>query len=234
MNHSINHPYWELHAELLSLGMLPVTTTAKRSIRELAVKAKFQTKDMLKLDLILLLPWFKVRMVQHLFFVVLRERFAYSVLSPEILEFVAACAPLVELAAGNGYNAWLLQQMDAVIVPIDAFPVEEGKNWFFNTRFGLPSKSGQSWMKIEKGTAESVSAYPHHTLLLCWPPKNSMASESLKYFTGNKLILIAEKKCCADTAFFKRLETEWQLEHSTKTNSWPFCHSELLEIYSRI
>ena len=172
-------------------------------------------------------------MIEEIFFVRLREQFAYSVLSPEMLNIIAGYSPLVELGAGNGYNAWLLQQMSAEITALDAYPVEEGKNWFFDTRFGLPTRLGHSWTKVQKGDSKALEAYPDHTLFLCWPPKNSMAQLSLTHFVGNKLIFVGNKPCCANAPFYKALAENWKLEFSTATGSWDSCHQEVLAVYSQ-
>jgi hypothetical protein len=164
----------------------------------------------------------------------LREKYSYSVLSREILDLIAAHGPLVELGAGNGYNAWLLQQMGVETIALDAFPVEEGKNWFFSTSIvGLPTTNGKSWTRIEKGDSSSVVDYTDYTLLMCWPPQNTMAFKALTDYKGQKIIVIGEKTCCASKAFYKKIAKEWKLLHAGLTGSWDANHKEYLEIYSR-
>lgn len=233
MKTEFEHPYWEQYSKLESLRNGPLTADKKKELRRLAAQAAFSAKDVFELNVLTTLPLCGFSSVERLFFRVLRERFAYSVLSPDVLEIIAASSPLVELAAGNGYIAWLLQQLGADIVPIEAYPVEEGRNWFFNTRFGLPSRRGSSWTQIEKGTAQNLVAFADRTLLLCWPPKNAMASDSLRFYSGSRVILISEKSICANADFFRRLRREWEVEYSIMTGSWASCHSESLEIYSR-
>lgn len=233
MKKLLEHPYLELYSKLESLRQGPLTADKRMELRRLASQANFSGTNVMELNVLTTLPIFRFSSVERLFFRVLRERFAYSALSPEILEIIAASSPLVELAAGNGYIAWLLQQLGADIVPIDAYPVEEGRNWFFNTRFGLPSRCGSSWTQIEKGTAQQLVAYADRTLLLCWPPRNAMASESLRFYSGARVILIAEKSICANADFFRRLDRGWEVEYSIMTGSWSSCHSESLDIYSR-
>jgi|AGTN01.1.fsa_nt_gi hypothetical protein len=178
-------------------------------------------------------PGCKFCCVEDLFFSVLRERFSYSVLSPEALELVAAASPFIELGAGNGYVAWILRQIGVDIVALEAFPVEEGRNWFFNTKFGLPAKGGRSWTEVEKGTAKDLTRYSDRTLLLCWPPRNRMASNALRFFSGDKLALVIEKSCCANKSFFRELEQNWTLQYSYPTGSWSSCHAETFEVYTR-
>lgn len=229
----LDHPYWDLYSELTKLRKAK-SSVARRRIVSLANEAGLNVNERLKVNLLLSFPWSKVSMVEETFFLRLREKYGYSVLSMEMLETIGHHSPLVELGAGNGYNAWLLQQMGVEVVAIDAFPVEEGKNWFFNTHFGLPSKLGCSFTEIKKGDSKALANYSGHTLLMCWPPKNPMALRSLTDFPGEKLIFVGNKQCCADRSFYKKLSTEWHLDHSVKTGSWDSCHTEWLEIHSRV
>lgn len=233
MNKELEHPYWEHYLQLSSLKRSFRTSDGKKTLRLLALQAGFSYIDWLKLELLLLFPASRFRHVQRLFFCVLREDFAYSVLPPETLELICSLSPLVELGAGNGYLAWLLQQKGADVLAFDAFPVEEGRNWFFHTKFGFPAKGARSWSPVKKGSAEDLTAFPDRTLVLCWPPKNRMALDGLRYFPGNRLILISEKSCCASKEFFKELELNWELAHRSRTGSWLFCHAETVEIYYR-
>jgi hypothetical protein len=176
---------------------------------------------------------FSSNAIEHIFYECLRERFAYSVLSPETLEALAEHAPFVELGAGNGYNAWLLQQAGLEVIPLEAFPIEEGSNWFFNTRFGLPTRSGRSWTRVLKGDSDSLRDYVNYSLLLCWPPRTNMALASLSHFAGNKLVFIGDKKTCANSSFYTRLTEGWHAIYAARTNTWIPCQDEILEVYVR-
>ncbi len=229
----IKHPYWELYLQLADIKTSASSGDARIRMRQLARNVGFSQKNLLLAELYSRLPIFGYSSIERLFFTVTREQFAYSVLSPEMLLRIAALSPLVELGAGNGYIAWLLQQMSADIVPLDAFPVEEGKNWFFNTRFGLPAKGGQSWTAISRGQPRDLASYSERTLLMCWPPRNNMALDALNHFSGNKVAVISVRGCCASSSFYRNLNRNWILEYSIGTGSWKHCHSEVLEVYSR-
>lgn len=229
----LKHPYWDLYIELLALKKSFRSPDGRRALWELAKKASFQPMEFFKLGVLIACPGCKFCCVENLFYSVSRETYAYSVLSPEALELIAAAAPFVELGAGNGYVAWTLRQIGVDIVALEAFPVEEGRNWFFNTKFGLPARGGHSWTEVEKGTANDLSRYSERTLLLCWPPRNRMASNALRFFPGNKLALVIEKSVCADKSFFRELEQNWILQYSYPTGSWASCHVETFEVYSR-
>jgi hypothetical protein len=233
MTNAIEHPYWDIYSSLTRLRKARPNTETKDTIRSLARKAELSEKARMAIEVKMALPWFKVEMVEETFFLKLREIYSYSVLSPEMLATICGYSPLVEIGAGNGYNDWLLQQMGAEVVAFDAFPVEEGKNWFFATKFGLPTTAGKSWTKILKGDSKVLKDYQDHMLLMIWPPKNPMALESLSDYPGKRLMFIGNKKCCASGAFYKELARSWTLEKAVDTGSWDACHREVLEVYSR-
>jgi len=61
-----------------------------------------------------------------------------------------------------------------------------------------------------------------------------MAVDALNYFTGCTIILIADKTCCGNPAFYRKLTNDWRLELSIDTESWSACHREVLEVYTRV
>ncbi len=228
-----NHPYWTLYQKLVLFRDEPASKESIAKLFEISRECNLGIFDRWVVKLLLYCRSLSNKALEERFFIKLREHFAYSVLSPAILDIVARYSPLVELGAGNGYTANILQKMGADLVPLDAYPVEEGKNWFFNTRFGLPRKGTQSWTKIKKGGAEELVQYQSRALLLCWPARSRMALDALDNYAGYTTILIADKTCCGSAAFYKRLSRDWQLELSVDTESWNACHKEVLEIYRR-
>lgn len=231
----IKHPYWEMYQRLSELKENKIDETSKKSLRELSREIHFTVQDRLQLEALMLLPWFKIEMVFELFFLKMREKFCYSIFSPSMLKFLREYSPLVEMGAGNGYNAWLLRQMGADIEAIEAFPVEEGKNWFFGTNtFGLPAKRGNSWTRVTKGDSKELENFAERTLLISWPPINSMASDALQHYKGSHIILVENRKNCATNAFYKALSKQWHLIYSTETDGWSSFQVEWLELYRRL
>lgn len=233
MPEDLQHPYWDIYSKLVDLRSVNTKESAKQIV-ELANLADLDQIKKASIKMHSLLPFYNAKAIEEIFFESLREKYSYSVLSKQILDLIAAHGPLVELGAGNGYNAWLLQQMGVETIALDAFPVEEGKNWFFSTSIvGLPTTNGKSWTRIEKGDSSSVVNYTDYTLLMCWPPQNTMAFKALSEYKGQKIIVIGEKTCCASKAFYKKIAKEWKLLHTGLTGSWDANHKEYLEIYSR-
>ncbi|MFA6554873.1 MAG: hypothetical protein WCT03_00520 [Candidatus Obscuribacterales bacterium] len=231
----IKHPYWNIYERLLGLNGNKPDGKTKKDLREISQAVDFTLQNRLWLEMLMLLPWFSSEMAFELYFSKMREKFCYSILSPAMLRFLRGYSPLVEMGAGNGYNAWLLRQMGADVEAIEAFPVEEGKNWFFGTNtFGLPARMSTSWSPVTKGDAKDLEKFADRTLLISWPPINSMASEALNYYHGSHIVLIANRKNCANNAFYKSLSTNWHLIYSTETDAWGGFQIEWLELYSRL
>jgi len=132
---TIANPYWDLHQQVKALQrehdpkILQTTLTELNSLSRLSFLDRSAVKFLIKVRL------FANRLLEEIFFVRLREKYAYSAPSPKLLRLIAEYSPLIEMGAGNGYLASLLRAMGADIVALDAFPVEEGNNWFFNTVF---------------------------------------------------------------------------------------------------
>lgn len=229
----IDHPYWLLYNRLTDLRISPNTNETKNSIRQLAIDGEITTLNHLFLNTLMLLPNFNAKWIQQIFFNEFKERFSYSLLSPSVIETISNYSPIVELGAGNGYNAWLLNQIGVDITAIDANPVTEGKNWFYLNAFGFPKKSVHSWIHVQKGDSESLKSFTEHTLFLCWPPRNAMALKSLFYYSGKRIIFVGNKDTCAGIPFYDKLSREWHLELSIKTGSWDSIHTEWFEIYYR-
>lgn len=232
----IEHPYLEMYQRLSTLKeQKKFDANSRNELRELSRDIYFTIQDSVQLETLMVLPWFRVEMVFELFFLKMREKYCYSIFSPSMLKFLKEYSPLVEMGAGNGYNAWLLRQMGADIEAIEAFPVEEGKNWFFGTNvFGMPAKKGKSWTHVTKGDSKDLVNFSDRTLLISWPPINSMASEALQHFKGSNIILVENRKNCANNSFYRILSKEWHLIYSTETDGWSGFQVEWLELYRRL
>jgi len=230
----ISHPYLDTFEALMTIKNFDYTSGLRKRYRQLAKQMGMDAYTRLHLEILLLLPRANKDPISELFFGKLCEKYCYSLLSPQMLRLISQYSPLVELGAGNGYNAWLLEQMGASVEAIEAFPVEEGKNWFFATNsVGLPTKRGKSWTKIIKGDATNLSAHTDRTLLIIWPPINDMAQQALKHFKGKNLIFIANLKNCAYNQFYKTLQDQWHLIYSNETDGWSSFQTEWLGVYSR-
>lgn len=109
---------------------------------------------------------------------------------------------ILEIGAGNGLWASLLQKLDVNIVPTDI------------------KKSEYNYTCIDEyNHIDSLNKYNCDILMMVWPPgpNDTMAYESLKLFKNNIFIYIGEITkvydcaCNGDVLFFKLLTDKWKL-----------------------
>lgn len=134
---------------------------------------------------------------------------AWAVPDEKAIQICVDNGPLIEIGAGLGYWAMLIQQQGGDIRPYDRTPawsgrvnnhVRKGMVGFTHVYLGGPPKIRA---KINAG----------RTLLLCWPPYGSdMAVKCLRH-EPRKLIYVGEGHggCCADDAFFEELSMRYEL-----------------------
>lgn len=136
------------------------------------------------------------------------SRFAWTVTSPDTVEFVAKHlgSVAVDPMAGSGYWAYLLQQLGVNVAAYDKHPAGVGS----------PNKyhKDSSWIPVtamDAACAVGRSA-PQRSLLLSWPPyDDSTGADVLTRFTGSRLVYIGEGEggCCGDDRMFKLLDDMW-------------------------
>lgn len=126
----------------------------------------------------------------------LKRRFSWAVPNERALETIAKYSPdgVVEIGAGGGYWAMLLQQRGVDVVAFDPKPAPEESEWH----------AGRAWTAVHVGDHTVVTDHPDRTLLLCWPSySQSWAAEALKLYRGDTVIYIGEGSggCTADSQF---------------------------------
>jgi hypothetical protein len=88
---------------------------------------------------------------------------------------------------------------------------------------------------IQMDARQAVEQFKTNCLFMSWPVyKSSIADDCLKIFQGNKLIYIGEDEggCTADDAFFRTLDTKWDIEEVIEIPRW-FSISDRLYLYNR-
>ena len=142
----------------------------------------------------------------------------------EITNFVGQ-EIILEIGAGLGYWAKLLQDKGVIIIPTD------NKETFWKHSKQLP------YTKVIRARhITAIKKYKEASVLfLCWPPHNKpMAEESLNLFKGRKLIYIGEDQegCNATDGFFSLLEKEWSLIKNIHIEQW-WGLNDYLALYER-
>jgi hypothetical protein len=169
-------------------------------------------------------------------------KFSWAVPTPEALSAIAEFAKgegIVEIGAGTGYWASLLQQGGVSVDPYDRTPVETGENTYHPPK-GESGSTNQldkptSWTQVKQGSVEAIAPNASKTLLLCWPPcLDSMAAQALKAYNeagGQQLIYIGDlpdrafdgvlgHSVTADREFHQMLHDSWQVERTIDIPQW--------------
>lgn len=141
---------------------------------------------------------------------------------------IANYAPLVEVGAGVGLWARLLTQAGADVFATDRHPPRH------------------CWYPVLRAAGSRVSAqHPDCTLLLIWPDDcNSMASCTLRTYSGDKIIVVGENRgvpallgqgrapATGDSVFHAMLARDWQVIETVEIPQRLMYHDEVV-VYQR-
>lgn len=152
--------------------------------------------------------------------------YSWAVPNQEALECIAEFGPILEVGAGTGYWAHMLEKLDVDVVAVDRHPPHPSSQNAFGhvTRF----------TQVRRGNSRSPLKYPGRTLMLCWPPyRRNLAYDALTYYSGEYLIFIGEQNgCTGNWRFFEELDTNWKHVRYQSIPQWPgMCDG--LSIYRR-
>lgn len=151
------------------------------------------------------------------------RRYAWAIPNRAAVEAIASYAPIVEVGGGNGYWAYLLEQVGADVTCYEADP---------------PCSDEECWHELRRGGTEVLrgGAFDDHALLVCWPPfYETMAADALAAYGGDVLVYVGEGPggCNATDEFFGRLEEgPWRLAEEIQIPQWPGVHDRL-RVYER-
>jgi uncharacterized UPF0146 family protein len=132
---------------------------------------------------------------------------------------------ILEIGAGLGYWAKLLQDKGVKIIPTDSKEMD----WKHNQ---LPAYTDVICLSHKQVLKKYSDA---SVLFLYWPPYDSpMATESLSAFKGDKLIYIGEGEggCNGDDRFFDMLSEYWLEKKVVVIPQWWGIHDRLF-LYCR-
>lgn len=135
--------------------------------------------------------------------------YAWAIPSDEVIEMIVSfCSgfPVIELGAGSGYWAWLLEQAGLRVAAFDSNAAQP-----------------PHWIEVKEVAYLNWQAHFQHTLFLCWPSLNSnMAIDALRNYLGNRVIYVGEwLGRTADAEFHQQLSQSWTLIHSHPIPNWP-------------
>jgi putative endonuclease len=137
------------------------------------------------------------------------SRYSWAVPTEEALRQIAELSPIVEMGAGTGYWATLLKKMGTDIVPYDRAPPGSLKSLVAACN---PWHAGaKQHTRVLQGTPEILKGYADRTLLLCWPPRGSMARQCLGEFGG----------FTADLKLQETIRLKFELVSTVSIPRWP-------------
>lgn len=149
------------------------------------------------------------------------SKYSWAVPNEGAIDLIARYSPLVEIGAGTGYWARLLEDAGADIVAYDLKPNEN------------------PWTCIYQGNALVSQLHPYRTLFLCWPPlEDNMALHALvahHLAGGMRVVFVGEGEggCTANDAFFEFLEKHYVRELTYTIPQWPGVNDRL-SVHRRI
>jgi hypothetical protein len=150
------------------------------------------------------------------------HKYAFAIPNHQaILTIVNTTNKVIEIGAGSGYWAYLLQKAGLDVVAVDND--YRGKDYWKH-----------KWFPVRNGDETILKDYPDHTLFLCWPEMSGVSSDALANYQGRTLIYVGEGRggCTANEKFFEELNCNWQHGESVNIPQWPGIH-DYLQIYHK-
>jgi len=166
------------------------------------------------------------------------RKYSYAVPTEEAIRTLARYSPILEIGAGTGYWAFLLDQAGADVLAFDDFKRREG---YF--------PECEEHFCVQDGGVEEIESYPDRTLFLCWPDpspgprvEEGLAEGCLRRFSGDHVAYVGcwpstgeTKPKTGDPGFFERLDTDFELVTKYDLPSWePPEKEDALRIYRRL
>lgn len=154
------------------------------------------------------------------------KTYAWAIPNHEAIETICKYSPIVEIGAGAGYWAMLLQEAGCDIVAYD-IALEPGKNFYIGRE--------EKYFPVQEGGEEKVGEHQDRTLFLCWPPyAEPMAYDALSQYIGKTVIFIGEGHggCTGCDDFFELLESDFDLIETVDIPQFYGIHDSLY-VYER-
>jgi hypothetical protein len=152
------------------------------------------------------------------------RKYSFAIPTKEAIQEISKFSPIVEIGAGSGYWASLLQKSGAEVLACDKYPK---KNKY---------KFTEKYTKVKHASEKILGEIdPSYNLLLCWPNyDNDFAYNALKTFKGENLIYIGEPEggCTGNDKFHNELKKSWKLLKTLDIPQWDGIH-DLIMIYNK-
>jgi hypothetical protein len=155
-------------------------------------------------------------------------KYAFAVPGPEALQALVELSPIVEIGAGLGYWAHLLEQMGADVTAYDLHVNKSGKVKLYSEK-----RYVQPYTTVIRGEPAAAWLHSDRTLFLCWPPYDEpMAFDSLDNYLkggGQTLAYVGEGSggCTGDDAFHELMGEKMEHERTVGIPVWWGIHDRL-------
>lgn len=154
------------------------------------------------------------------------RQYSFALPDPQALQVIKKYSPIIELGAGTGYWAKLLNEIGCLVLAYDKHIT--GNHYF-------KEKVGYHYSVMEGDESVLDSYTEEYNLFLCWPDYDcEWAFNALKCFKGQYVIYIGEGYggCTADDDFHEELERYWERVEEHDLKQWWAIHDELT-VYKR-
>jgi len=151
-----------------------------------------------------------------------QHQYAWAIPDEAAIKLLVTHSPIVEIGAGRGYWASLVQAAGGDVVCYDEHPPDRSAENIWcppdgvRTPFETVAKIDiPVFTEILPGGPESVLEHQDRSLFLCWPPMSEMAYEAVTNYTGDTVVYVGEGPggCTADDAFFEHMEKHFEEEY---------------------
>jgi len=169
-----------------------------------------------------------------------QHQYAWAIPDDAAIELLVEHSPIVEIGAGRGYWASLIQAAGGEVVCYDKNPPDTSTENMWCPPDGHPTPfqtvariETPVFIEIHLGGPESVLGHQGRTLFLCWPPMSKMAHEAVVNYTGDTVVYVGEGPggCTANDAFFEHMEKYFDEEEHT-IPFWEGLH-DYLAVFTR-
>lgn len=153
------------------------------------------------------------------------KKYAYAIPSSKALEEIAKFSPLIEIGAGRGYWAAMIEEYGGNVLCFDIAPpnTSDNNHYFSGSKIFHEVFDGGPEMLSEM---KNIDAY-EFTLFLCWPPySDSMAYDCLRRYVGENFIFVGEDNA-GDDQFWELLNKEWYLTNTIEIPQWDGIHDRV-------
>jgi hypothetical protein len=155
-------------------------------------------------------------------------KWAWAIPDENALDTLADFSPILEVGAGTGYWASLLEHRGVDVLAVDKNP--PGSACSEN-----PYGHYVTYTSVHRGTSRTPREHQGRTLFMCWPPYRShLALRALRTYRGEYFLYVGEGTwgCTGSEGFHRELDKYWKSVKVCSIPQWPGIRDALF-VYRR-